>query len=165
MTTVFLLCGAPGCGKSSWAKHQMMMAQMPNRCVRISRDDIRFSMIHGDEEYFSKEKEVFAEFIRQIQNAIDKHMDQIYVDATHLNRYSRAKTLRNLRLDGVQLIAVDFQYSLETCLARNARREGLALVPEDVLRSMYNVYEAPQFTEGKFNFHRIIHISEERNEN
>lgn len=38
----------------------------------ISRDEIRYSMISDKDEYFSKEKEVFNEYVKQIDEALTK---------------------------------------------------------------------------------------------
>ena len=52
--TLVLMCGAPGSGKTTIAKKLMC-----NNDLYISRDEIRYSMISNEYEYFSKEKEVF----------------------------------------------------------------------------------------------------------
>lgn len=59
MKKIYLLCGIPGSGKSTWAKNHL-----DDNSIWISRDLIRFSMVSEEEEYFSKEKEVFKEFIK-----------------------------------------------------------------------------------------------------
>ena len=65
MKRIYLLCGIPGSGKSTWAK-----SQLDNKSIWISRDQIRFSMVSESGEYFSKEKEVFRESIKEINLAI-----------------------------------------------------------------------------------------------
>ena len=59
---VWLMCGIPGSGKSTWAKKRLM----ENGGIWISRDEVRFSMVKEDEDYFSKECEVFDKFIANI---------------------------------------------------------------------------------------------------
>ena len=49
--TLVLMCGAPGSGKTTIAKKLMC-----NNDLYISRDEIRYSMISDEDEYFSKEK-------------------------------------------------------------------------------------------------------------
>ena len=53
-------------------------------------------MLKDEDSYFSKEKEVFKEFCKQIDIALQSY-DNVIADATHLNFASRNKTLRNIR--------------------------------------------------------------------
>ncbi len=103
-------------------------------------------MVKPDEDYFSKEDDVFHEWIRQIQAAIDnvEGPDNIYVDATHISEKSRNKTLNHLNLnEDIKLFAVYMKTSLEDCLARNANRSGRECVPKSVIRNMRQSFRAP----------------------
>lgn len=139
---VLLLCGVPGSGKSYWAKNDFMY--YPNRTAYVSRDEVRYSMITDNDEYFSKENAVFAEFVRRINAAIDDpEITSIIVDATHLNWASRNKILRKLHLSNVDVIPVVFNLPLKVCLERNEQREGRAKVPTNVICRMYSQYTDP----------------------
>ena len=103
-----------------------------------SRDNIRFSMVGEDEDYFARENEVFEAWIVEIQKAIeDKNVKNIYIDATHLNEKSRDKVLNRLNLENATLCAVNFTVPLEECIRRNDLREGRARVPRSVIRRMH----------------------------
>jgi hypothetical protein len=92
---VFLLAGVPASGKSTWARNHMTPTT-----EWISRDNVRFSIVREDEEYFSHEEEVFDTFIAYINQTLENpDIHTIYVDATHLNRAARDKVLRRLNLD------------------------------------------------------------------
>ena len=153
---LYLMMGCPGSGKSTYLKTRF--SQRP--LAVISRDEIRFSMVKEDEEYFSKEKEVFNLFVRAVQADIDSNfVTDIYVDATHINEASREKLLGRLKnLDKVNINAVLFNIPLEVCLERNAQRTGRACVPETAIRNMYKNLTDPAYDKRKY--HKIIEIGD-----
>jgi predicted kinase len=150
------MVGAPGSGKSSWANEAVKYYSDANI---VSRDKVRFSMITEKDDYFSKEKEVFNEFISQIADSV-KHHEITIVDATHMNKKGRNKVFSRLTstLENVTLRAVVMITTLETCLERNAQREGLALVPDSAIARMYGGFEMPTVEEG---FEQIALIDED----
>lgn len=135
MKKVILLSGIPGSGKTYWAKNECALSK---NIVYISRDQIRFSMLKDGDEYFSKENLVFKEFIAQANAAInDLNIDEVILDATHLNWVSRRKTLNHLNLNECEVIIVAFDTPLEECWKRNDKREGRARVPKEVIQRMF----------------------------
>lgn len=154
-----LLVGCPASGKSSWAKKKIKNYNLLNKTYKyISRDEIRFSMVKENEEYFSKETEVFNTFIEKIQQAINEEYEIIIIDATHVSKSSRKKVLRQLNLRDYALDIIVLNTSLETCLERNAGRQGRACVPESAIINMYNGYEEPTFIEFQYLPHTTISI-------
>lgn len=138
MKKLIMVTGIPGSGKSTWIKNEMS-----NRIdsIHISRDIIRFSLLKDNEDYFSREDEVFKIFISSIQAAIDDNsFENIYVDATHLNPKARDKVLSKLILKDVKVLGVNFIIPLKTCLERNDKRIGRERVPKSVIRKMYYSY-------------------------
>lgn len=137
------MCGPPGCGKSTFAEQHLREKPI------VSRDAIRFNMVREDEEYFSKEDKVFNTFITSIVGACQSFGCAV-VDATHINVGSRRKLFRALdayikgRYDTTFIV---FNTPLKTCLHRNAKREGRALVPEEALYSMHNHFLRPNYNE------------------
>lgn len=159
--TLYLLCGPAGAGKSTWVRKQC--AKSPKKNIHISRDEIRFSKISSQDEYFAHENEVFEDFIQKIQEAIDsKTFENIYVDATHLNEKSRNKVLDRLSLKKVDIVPVDFLIPVEICLRQNElrRKTPLAYVPRGVIRRMCVTYQSPTFNE-KYNYKTIIKVYKE----
>lgn len=143
-----MLVGTPGLGKSTWAKSHAAM--IPGAVKIVSRDKIRFALVKENEEYFSKEKEVFKEYIKEIKKGL-KYYDYTIADATHLNLASRTKLLRALgsSLYGVEVDAIVIYGSLETALEQNENRLGTrSYVPQDQIRKMYNQQTIPSFEEG-----------------
>lgn len=144
MNTLHILMGTPGSGKSTWIRNHL-----DEHTVWISRDDVRFSIVAEDEEYFSKEKQVFKEFIRRIDNALENGYD-VFADATHLNKASRNKLLRavNHKL-ALNVDVIWIKTPLSECIYRNDNRKGTrSFVPRSVIRRMFYQIEKPEFEEG-----------------
>lgn len=142
---LYLMCGIPGSGKSTYLK--TCFSQLPKV---ISRDDIRFSIVKEDEEYFSHENEVYAEFISQIKEAL-KFEREVFADATHLNETSRAKTLRALgaSLKDVEVNVIWVRVPVEVAIQQNENRKGTrAYVPRSVIRRMHSQMTKPSKEEG-----------------
>lgn len=116
----------------------------------VSRDAIRFSLVKEDEEYFSKEDEVFKIFISTIKEKLIS-LNEVYVDATHLNPPSRSKLISALgtSLMGVELNVIWVKVPLEVALKRNEQRKNTrAYVPRGVIRRMHSQLRAPEYEEG-----------------
>ena len=139
---LYLMCGPAASGKTPWVREHAT----PGVSAHISRDRIRFSMVKEDEYYFSREKEVYMEFVRQICRALScEWVDEVYVDATHLTKKSRESLIGEI--DSVcpffDIIVVAIKPSVEQCLAQNAQRSGREFVPEKVIMNMYSSFEDP----------------------
>jgi len=141
------MCGTPGSGKSTWVKKHIM--SFSGYVKVVSRDQIRFSMLKDDEDYFAHENEVYNKFIEEIKDGLE-FCDVTIADATHLNIASRTKLLRSLgkSLKDIKVIAVVIKPSLQTCLTQNEMREGRSLVPRSQLRRMYYSFDMPTLDEG-----------------
>ena len=115
-------------------------------------------MVAEDEDYFSKEKQVFKEFVKRINNALENGYD-VFADATHLNKASRNRLLRAVNPQlALNVDVVWIKTSLDECLRRNNNRKGTrSFVPKGVIRRMFFQTEKPEFEEG-FN---TIYIVEE----
>jgi predicted kinase len=139
MATLIIMMGVPGSGKSTWTA---ALAEQYDATI-VSRDDIRFSIVAENEEYFSKENEVFKTFTDTISWLLSQEVNVI-ADATHLNYGSRTKLLNALQTKPTFTIVAHKDEKLETCLQRNENRMGTrAYVPESVIRRMFYSQEKP----------------------
>ena len=158
--TLWLMCGAPGSGKSWFAKN---ILKTDDTWQYISRDEIRFSLIKEGEDYFGKEKQVFKEFCNQIIYACGcDEYHNIIVDATHLNWASRRKLLGAIEVDAynIKVIPVVVTASLKTILARNQLRNGRERVPEDVIRRMLGRMNDPK--NDPYKYTAIMRVTNEQ---
>lgn len=153
MPILYLMCGIPGSGKSTWVKNHLKIFDR-----YVSRDEIRFSMVAEDEEYFSKETEVFKEFCRQINKYL-KNGYNVFADATHINEASRRKLLKEIN-EEADIQAVHIKTSLALTLERNENRKNTrSYVPTSVIRRMSCQFVAPTLEEG---FSKIYTIYPDR---
>ena len=139
---LFLLCGCPGSGKSTWVRQRINIYGG----YHISRDEIRFAIL--DERggnYFDYENEVIRTFIARINKLLDNDEQDIdiYVDATHLTDNSRNQIMRQLHLKDIYKIAVWMKVPLDICLMRNNKRTGRAKVPSKTIADMYSRAHRP----------------------
>ena len=144
MKELILMMGVPGSGKSTYARNVLKYGD-----IYISRDEIRYSMLTDEDDYFAKENEVIKTFIQYIDEALvdTQHQGKVYADATHLSPKGRAQVLNQLKnKDKVSVIYLDIPF--KTILQRNAQRSGREFVPETAIRRMYNSIILPTRAEG-----------------
>lgn len=149
--TLYILCGTPGCGKSTWVQKKMKENTNPikHKWAYVSRDEIRFSMIREEDDYFSKEKQVFREYVTRICESLkDTYVVNTIADATHVNKISRDKLINAIGRMCPELefniVMVYFDIPVEVCIFRNNKRSGLARVPENVIKNMHATLEFPK---------------------
>ena len=131
------MSGVPGSGKSTWVREQISKFGG----VHCSRDEIRFSLLKEDEDYFAHENEVVKIWFEKVNEArSNPEVKNIYIDATHLTERARKKTISELPEGDYDIITVFFQIPLEVCLERNSKREGRAFVPPSIIKSMWESY-------------------------
>ena len=156
MSTLYILCGISGSGKTTWAHENLVKGNIKY----VSRDEIRFSMLKEGEDYFAHEKEVFKKFVSTVANALMNKSDAI-ADATHINEFSRRKFIQALDayIDKYKIIYVVFNTDVAVCLERNKTREGLSCVPDAVIKNMCRDFKAPTYEEDE-RIWNIIHVKE-----
>ena len=154
-----MVSGIPGIGKSTWIQNHKDFIE--GKTIVISRDEIRFSLLKDGDPYFSKEDETWAEYINQIKIAIDNNkVDNIFLDATHINPRSRNKVFKALGkkyLEKVNEINnIWFLCDVRLAIERNEKRAGTKrYVPSKAIYNMYATSEIP-LLEEKFNNRYIV---------
>lgn len=155
MNNLIIMCGIPGCGKSTYAKK---LIELHPDWVYVSRDEVRYETVSDQNHYFDHEADVYKEFC----NRIDMHLlngKTVIADATHLTINSRKKLLSNLSAKGFKIIIIVMNTSFETCMKRNSQRIGITRVPDKTMYAMKNRFKIPnQYIE---NFDKLVVVKGE----
>ena len=139
---LYIAVGAPNSGKTVFINTRIDALGG----IRVSRDDIRLSLMESDDDYLKHEGETFMKFCEQLQDALDNPHgpDDVYADATHLNARSRYKLLKKLHLENVsKIIVLYFNVPYELLEERNTARAGKMPIPFTALENMYNSMDVP----------------------
>lgn len=144
MTILKIMCGCPGSGKTTFVKQHASINDLV-----VSRDEIRSKILLPKEPYFSKEEEIFKLFCKNINDgSFLNRYKTVWADATHLNNASRWKLLNNIySLRFEKIVFVCMETSFDLCLKRNNQRAGMARVPKDSLKKMYEAYKRPSLND------------------
>lgn len=142
MSTVYLLVGIPGSGKSTWAQQFSGL----DTCDIISTDAIRGELT-GDPGDQRCSREAFDIAYARLRTALYYGHDVCF-DATNVTRQARQRVMRIAHQadPSVVLIAVTFPISVSEAIQRQALRDRQ--VPADVIAQFAQRYEYPSYAEG-----------------
>lgn len=157
MSKLIMMVGIPGSGKSTWLYQNKKIDEFI-----VSRDTIRFTLLQENDDYFSKEDEVWEIYVARIESLL-KAGATVYADATHLNHGARLKLLKALDIIPDEIEVIYFKVPLEVAQERNAQRAGRAYVPPEAIAKMYRALEEPKRHEGIFTYNKIYIIDENGN--
>lgn len=154
MSKLIIMSGAPGSGKSTYAKS---LAQHNTSTVHVSRDAIRFSLLGPNDHYFSKETEVLETFYKTIIFYL-KLGYNVIADASHLNWKARRTLLEKVEkhIVSFQTGVIYMRPPLEICFERNDTRAGRENVPHDVITKMYNSQSDP--ANDPYHYNKITYV-------
>ena len=134
-STVYLLVGLPGSGKSTWSKKYH-----PNLSI-VSRDIIRYKLGYtsgpNEKAMLSnyQENEITKEEYRIIERYLKTGQDFI-IDDTNLRRKYREPLINLLYKFNAYVIGVNFQTPLEVCIERRKDQ-----IPKEALINLSSVMD------------------------
>lgn len=143
MIKVEMLVGIPGSGKSTYAKQ--VVAKAPNDWVRVNNDDLR-AMMNGSVWSADYEKMVTDARNYLIRDAL-KRGKNVIIDNLNINRRhfdDVCKIAKSVNAD-IQVYEKAFYIELDEAMERNAKREGAARVPDDVMKKWFKESGGKQF--------------------
>ncbi len=153
MTTLYVLIGLPGSGKSTWARQN---ADHLNAVV-VGSDEVRREFQANGQNPLNGDQ-VFAEVERRAR-ALLQTGQSVILDATHFLRKYRTYALHLAGDRRARRVAIWFDVPLDICLQRDAQRSNLTFgdeqVPEDVVRHMADLLQPP----GRDEFDEVVKVS------
>jgi predicted kinase len=129
MTDAYIMVGAPGAGKSTYAQK---LAETENAVI-VSGDDVR-AELYGSAEIQGNWFEIWDRIDELVSESCDM---PIILDGTHYRKDYREEAIALLKSYGYDRVeAVVVNPTLATCLARNFTRRDRN-VPDYVIKEMY----------------------------
>lgn len=139
MSTLYILIGLPGSGKSTWAEKERK-----NNQVIISSDTYR-KLLFGDETDQTHNSEVFNKMRSDTYTYLKNGVDVIY-DATNICIKDRRNIISAAKEVGSKVVGVLFITPIPACKERNKNRSRT--VPEHVYDKMLRRFQMPLLGEG-----------------
>ena len=136
MKTLFVMCGLPGSGKSTFVA---AMSSIPCICLDNLREEF-----YGDASIQGSGAYIFNTGIERIKSAFRSY-DTVIYDATNIDRRARKSVMGNLPMVD-RFICVWIDTPVNECLKRNEMRERH--VPREVIERMNRKFEIPTEEEG-----------------
>lgn len=138
---MYITVGAPGSGKSTWAK--ALVEKNPN-FVRVCPDDCRRA-ISGDSNNQAVSYPAFCMAKDQVRKALAEGKSVVF-DATNMYQKARKDFINMARGSGAKVIAQVFECDKPTLIARNAKRgaEGGRNVSEAIIDNFLGKYQRPE---------------------
>lgn len=133
---VYLMFGAPGAGKSYWAKHNLPNLPIVSRDIIRSMDEIGISKDVNDKKVgtFEQEQLVTIKEYELIDNYCKKQQSFV-IDDTNLKQKYRQKLINTLRKYNARIIIVVVFRNAEDCI-KNRENTILRDVMEKILSNI-----------------------------
>jgi len=152
MSTVIVLVGLPGCGKSDYAIKYVNRTSDVRQWKICSSDQVR-KKLYGDERIQGNPSDVFNQLHREVNELLTKNINVVY-DATNMNRKNRKQIIDIAKKHNATIEAHVVWCPYEDCITRDATRSRN--VGSEVIKKMLYRFEMPFYNEG-FPRIKIVH--------
>ena len=150
MTKAFVMVGAPGAGKSTYAE---ILSRLHDAVI-ISGDDVRKELF-GSAEIQGNWFAIWDRIVELVEGYSDRNL---ILDGTHYREDYRAEAITMLRSYGyLNVEAVVVNPSLATCLARNFQRAERN-VPDYVIKEMHEKLQRSLRGINNEDFDKVSHV-------
>lgn len=150
-TSLIVLCGTAGCGKSTFACRNFKSTEV------VSSDRCR-ALVSDDEENMEASKEAFELFYFMIEKRM-KMGRLVVADSTALTHEARKKLLHIGRNNNYYTILVAFNVSLNKAIEQNNMR--YRRVSEKVIERQYSAFKKSLKYMDKEGFDKVIILKED----
>ncbi len=146
MTTLILMVGIPGSGKSTYTKTKV------DRRIRVlSSDDIRKELF-GSEDDQEHNEEIFNTLYSRARKLLEDGKD-VLIDATNSNKINRKRALSHFDDMNIRRKAIVIETPVNLCIERDKGRKRV--VGEKVINEFSASFEFPTKDEG---FDEIVKV-------
>lgn len=144
MKTLFMMCGLPGSGKSTFAA---ALESVPCVCLDNLREEFYGNAsIQGDGAF------IFNAGIERVKSVL-RNYDACIYDATNVDKRARQNVMSKLPIID-RFICVWLDTPLDECLKRNEERKRH--VPQEVIKRMAAKFEIPTKEEGFISIWHLV---------
>lgn len=145
---LYVLVGLPASGKSTYAKNNLL-----DKAKLLSSDAIRKELFN-DETHQADNKAVFTTLYNRAREYL-RNGDNVVIDSTSINKFERARVLRNFEGFDIEKIAIFINTPVKVCCERDLLRSRT--VGKDVIYKYKRKFERPTIDEG---FDNVIEVKE-----
>lgn len=154
--TIYMLCGLPASGKSTWAERKKYYLEARGYETEIISTDAIRGELYGDESIQGDGKLVFDTAFKRIEANLNPFsmVRCIIFDATNLHRKDREAFIQRFKkYDNPTIFLVYFNVPFKVCKNRNENRNRK--VPVKVMWRMWKHRDVPELDEG-FDGYQLI---------
>lgn len=151
MPTLYMLCGVPYSGKSTWTKKKLYEENNRYTLIVLSTDDIISNICRDHETTYDESFKLLFDYANLVMNkdvafAIKHGCDMIW-DQTNLTVGSRAKKLARIPKD-YRKVAINFSIPDYEELKHRVESRQDKIIPWSVMEEMFSQYVPATLEEG-----------------